>query len=80
MASTESLPVLNKVLQLVAFPSVPFGQTIMALLMFNVLSCFAWDALMMFLFGRDVLMATIRVCSEIYFVVLIRCLLLGHQC
>lgn len=60
MASTESLPVLNKVLQLVAFPSVPFGQTIMALLMFNVLSCFAWDALMMFLFGRDVLMATIR--------------------
>jgi hypothetical protein len=62
MASTESLPVLNKVLQLVSFPSVPFGQTIMMLLLFNVLACFAWDFIMMFLFGRDVLMATLRVC------------------
>jgi len=60
LATSETLPVLNKVLQLVSLPSPEFGEKIMYALIFNIIACFAWDTLMMLLFARDILFATIK--------------------
>jgi len=63
LATSESLPVLNKVLQLVSLPSTEFGEKIMYALIFNIIACFAWDTLMMLIFARDILFATIKAIS-----------------
>eukprot|EP00049_Salpingoeca_infusionum_P025583 m.20377 g.20377 ORF g.20377 m.20377 type:complete len:1339 (+) comp8156_c0_seq2:3-4019(+) len=60
VAATNSMPILNKGLQLVEYPSDGFGQHFMFVLVFNILGTFLWDRLMLAIFARDVLMASLK--------------------
>jgi len=46
VAATEALPTFNKILQLVPFPNTQFAETILMLLILNIISTLLWDFLM----------------------------------
>jgi cation-transporting ATPase 13A1 len=60
MLASESVPGLNRYLQLVSFPDEAFRDFILILLGMNLFATFAWDRLMQFFFCRDILAASIE--------------------
>lgn len=55
IAATEAMPVFNKVLQCVPFPSEEFSETIFTILLLNVVGVFTWDLLMSAIFNPRIL-------------------------
>jgi cation-transporting ATPase 13A1 len=60
MLASESVPGLNRYLQLVSFPDESFRDFILMLLGMNLFATFAWDRLMQFFFCRDILAASVE--------------------
>jgi cation-transporting ATPase 13A1 len=60
MLASESVPGLNRYLQLVSFPDEAFRDFILLLLGMNLFATFAWDRLMQFFFCRDILAASVE--------------------
>jgi cation-transporting ATPase 13A1 len=60
MLASESVPGLNRYLQLVSFPDEAFRDFILILLGMNLFATFAWDRLMQFFFCRDILAASVE--------------------
>lgn len=60
MFASESVPGLNRYFQLVAFPDTAFRDFILTLLVGDLLSTFAFDRVMQFLFSREILMASVE--------------------
>jgi cation-transporting ATPase 13A1 len=60
MLASESVPGLNRYLQLVSFPDESFRDFILILLGGNLVATFAWDRLMQFFFCRDILAASVE--------------------
>lgn len=55
IAASESVPVLNKYLQLVPFPNAEFANTILQILIINVAGAFIWDFLCVAFFTPKIL-------------------------
>jgi cation-transporting ATPase 13A1 len=60
MLASESVPGLNRYLQLVSFPDDSFRDFILLLLGGNLAATFAWDRLMQFFFCRNILAASME--------------------
>jgi cation-transporting ATPase 13A1 len=60
MLASESVPGLNRYLQLVSFPDDAFRDFILLLLGGNLVATFAWDRLMQFFFCRNILAASME--------------------
>eukprot|EP01126_Amoeba_proteus_P053652 TRINITY_DN6553_c0_g1_i2.p1 TRINITY_DN6553_c0_g1~~TRINITY_DN6553_c0_g1_i2.p1 ORF type:complete len:195 (+),score=45.30 TRINITY_DN6553_c0_g1_i2:50-586(+) len=64
IASTEAMPVFNKILQCVPFPNEEFTNTIFCILIFNVVSTFLWDLFMNLVFTPQILFTCLRSISR----------------
>jgi len=60
IAATEALPTFNKILQLVPFPNPGFAETILMILVMNIISTLTWDFLMSSLFYPAMVKESIR--------------------
>jgi cation-transporting ATPase 13A1 len=59
-AATEALPTFNKILQLVPFPNSQFAETILMLLILNIISTLTWDFLMSIIFYPEMVKESFR--------------------
>eukprot|EP01127_Copromyxa_protea_P019679 TRINITY_DN6440_c0_g1_i1.p1 TRINITY_DN6440_c0_g1~~TRINITY_DN6440_c0_g1_i1.p1 ORF type:complete len:1356 (+),score=374.54 TRINITY_DN6440_c0_g1_i1:25-4092(+) len=64
VAATEAMPVFNKVLQCVPFPSEEFSETIFTLLVLNVVGVFMWDLLMSAIFNPKLLVTSFKAITK----------------
>ena len=60
MFASESVPSLNKYIQLVPFPDEDFRDFILKLLVVDVVASFSFDRLMKFIFSPEILYASVK--------------------
>eukprot|EP00054_Salpingoeca_dolichothecata_P000146 m.16120 g.16120 ORF g.16120 m.16120 type:complete len:1361 (+) comp10277_c0_seq1:123-4205(+) len=60
IAATNVMPMFNKWLQLVEYPSEAFGRTVVSLLAFDVAVSLLWDRLMLLVFAPHIFMASMK--------------------
>ena len=76
MCASESIPQMNKWLQLEPFPSVTFRNMVITILAFDVAGAFLWDRFMLGLFAFPVLQASLKGMTRNDIFVMIRVLII----